>query len=367
VVGKDAALEALGWDERHAASLTDEERRGLPVARVVEQHKGYYVVDDGAPGAPRLAQIAGRLRHAALVASDLPAVGDWVVTSPRPGERARIERVLPRRTRLARKAAGEAPEEQILCANVDVALAVEGLDREPSPRRVERYLALIRGGGVRPAVALTKADLCGDVAAATAPIRAVAGDAPVLAVSAPRGEGVDAVAALIPARRTAVLLGPSGAGKSTLLNALAGGEIRAVGDVRPSDRKGRHVTTARTLVRLPGGGLVIDSPGIRELEIWDAGAALEDTFEDVDAVAASCRFGDCSHLVEPGCAVRAALEAGTLDPARLEAYTKLRDEQAARSARGERGGRGERGARAERTRREKAAARALRARLRGKG
>lgn len=358
----------LGWDRFFEEQLSDVERASLPVARVVEAHKRYYTIDRGGTGAdgPQLAEVAGRFRRspdANAPVEDYPAVGDWVVFVGRPGGGARIDRVLARRTKLSRKASGEQNEEQVLCANVDVAFIVAALDMELNLRRLERYLLMARSGGVTPVIVLTKVDVVGASETMLADARSVAGDAPVLVVSVRSGTGLDDFTAQLTPGRTAVVLGPSGAGKSSLINHVAGAPVQVVGDVRERDRKGRHTTTARTLVRLPTGALVIDTPGIRELEVWqpDGAPASAETFDEVASVAASCRFRDCTHRVEPGCAVREAVQSGKLEADRVSGYVKLLAEGASQVARVDAH------VRAERSRGAKVATRALRARLHEKG
>lgn len=353
-----ATLESLGFGPWFDAQVRPEELAGHAVARVVEEQKRFYFVEHEA--GVELVRIAGRLRHQASGRGDLPAVGDFVLLE-RPGEGgARIVRVLPRRTKLSRKTAGREGEEQILAANVDLAILVHAADDVLNERRMERLLAVVHQGGATPVVALTKIDLA-DPAAAREPLTRLAPDVPVFEVGAHSGAGLPALAALLAPGLTAVLLGPSGVGKSTLVNALAGAPVRVVAEVRVDDRKGRHTTTARTLVRLPGGALVIDTPGIRELALWGDDQGVAETFDAVEAIAARCRFRDCQHDREPGCAVRAALDAGTLPPERYEAFRKLSAEVSAQERRTSAR------ARAEESRRGRVMSRALRDRLKDKG
>ena len=322
--GIDAQLAAFGWDESFARDFEPYDAQGAVPARVVAEHRGRYVVR-GAQG-ERSAVLAGRLRHHAGSREALPATGDWVAVDDGDGTVA-IHGVLPRRGLFARKAAGDATEAQVLAANVDTALVAAALPGDVNPRRIERYLALAWESGAVPVVLLTKADLAEDVDAAVRGVRAVAPGVDVAAVSAVTGAGVDELARWLRPGRTAVLLGSSGAGKSTLTNLLLGEEALRTGAVR-EDGKGRHTTTHRQLVRLRNGALLIDTPGMRELQLWTADAGLESAFADVEALAARCRFADCAHDREPGCAVRAAAESGVLDPERLESWRRLRRELA---------------------------------------
>jgi ribosome biogenesis GTPase len=234
--------------------------------------------------------------------------------------------VLPRKSAFIRKSPFNETKPQVLAANVDVVFIVAGLDNDFNLRRIERYLTLGWESGAQPVVLLTKADLCDDVDARVAEVEAIAFGVPVHAVSAPRGDGVDTVRSYVPPGRTAGLLGSSGVGKSTLVNALVGHELLPTQPVRESDSEGRHTTTHRELVLLPEGGLVLDTPGMRELQLWDADEGIAATFDDVEALIAQCRFTDCSHGEEPGCAVREAIKEGTLDKERFESWEKLQRE-----------------------------------------
>jgi ribosome biogenesis GTPase len=320
--GVNAQLASLGWDDQLARDFQSLHAPGAVPARVIAEHRDRYVVRT-AQG-ERAAVLAGRLRHQARSREDLPATGDWVAVDEGDGTAA-IHAVLPRRGLFRRKAAGDATEAQVLAANVDVALIAAALPDDVNARRIERYLALAWESGAVPVVVLTKADLVDDADSALRGVRAIAPGVDVAAVSAFTGAGVDALARWLQPGRTAVLLGSSGAGKSTLTNLLLGEDALRTGAVR-EDGKGRHTTTHRQLVRLRNGALLIDTPGMRELQLWSADAGLESAFADVEALAARCRFGDCAHESEPGCAVRAAAESGRLDPARLESWRRLRRE-----------------------------------------
>jgi ribosome biogenesis GTPase len=267
--------------------------------------------------------VSGALEFTAETAAHLPATGDYVLVRAIDQSTVLIEEVLPRRTKISRRAAGTRHGEQVLAANVDLAFLVCGLDGDYNVRRLERYLAIAREGGVEPVIVLNKADACSQTEARVAECRAIAAGAPVLPVSARTGEGCHALWSLLSGGLTAVLLGSSGAGKSTLLNRLAGSALHATGAVRQDDSRGRHTTTHRELIPLPGGSAIIDSPGLREIQLWASPASVGAVFDDIAALAAGCRFNDCTHAGEPGCAVR-----GNVPPERLDSFHKLGREAA---------------------------------------
>lgn len=320
-------LSSYGWTEGLQHDFDAYAQQGLIPARVVVQHRARYVLMGEA--GEYSAEASGRLLHNAL-AADLPVVGDWVATTPLEGDGvASIQAVLPRHSQFIRKAAGAVDKPQVVAANFDVVLLTTGLDSDFNLRRIERYLTAARRTGAQAVIVLTKADLCEDLPARLAEVETVALDTPVHAVSIPQGRGVAEVAGYLAAGRTAVLLGMSGVGKSTLVNALAGEARQAVGEVRAIDGRGRHTTTHRELILLPGGGLILDTPGMRELGLWDPGeGAAAETFEDIEALALECRYRNCTHTKEPGCAVLGAITEGRLSAERLESYRKLERESA---------------------------------------
>lgn len=331
-------LQRLGWTAEWTAAWQPYAAEGLRPARVAAQHRGGYVLltaDDHDP--PELleprADLSGKLRRAAAADPAAgPAVGDWVaIRGGVPAGCATIHDVLPRRSQLSRKAAGRVTVEQVVAANVDTVMVVIPLDRPIAERRLERLLTIARGSGADAVIVLTKADLCTDpaaVAATLGPLCTRAGaEIPVHTISSITGDGLAALDRYIDAPRTSALFGASGVGKSTLLNRWLGHERQAVAALT-SEGKGRHTTTHRELLVLPQGGLVIDTPGMRELGLWSSDDGLSDIFADISALAEQCRFRDCSHHEEPGCAVQAAVTSGTVDRERAASFLKLLREQA---------------------------------------
>ncbi|HJR46003.1 MAG TPA: ribosome small subunit-dependent GTPase A [Actinomycetota bacterium] len=318
-------LASLGWDGYFETRFTTFAAAGYAPGRVAAQHKGAYVV---LSEAGRLdATVTGKLRYAASGAAELPVVGDWVALAVRAEEgAATIQGVVERRTRFSRKVAGFESDEQVLAANIDVVFLTTSLNADLNPRRIERYLTMAYESGATPVVVLTKADLCDDVPAALDAVQEVAIGTSVHVVSAVTGEGFDELGTYMAGHKTVALLGSSGVGKSTLVNELAGEEILKVQEIRDDDARGRHTTTHREMVLLPSGGIVVDTPGMRELQLWEASDGLSGSFQDIAELAAGCRFRDCTHGREPGCAVRAAVEAGTLPVERLASYNKLQRE-----------------------------------------
>jgi ribosome biogenesis GTPase len=314
-----ARLNAIGW--RGAAADVPAGKR---LARVIAQHRNGYRVHDGST--EFAAQPAPRFLRRDVDPAQRPAVGDFVVLAA--AAPPTIEEILPRRSLLERAAAGERHRRQVIAANVDTVFVLMGLDGDFNPRRIERYLVLIEGSGAQPVIVLTKIDKVENAASAAmrAELHAAIPQAETLAINAKDAASVAPLLKYLQTGDTAVLVGSSGAGKSTLTNTLLGAERHATAAVRGHDSRGRHTTTHRALVQLPSGGCLIDTPGMREIKFTgdeEIGAA---NFADIESLALDCRFGDCGHGNEPGCAVRVALESGELDPSRWQAWLKLRDE-----------------------------------------
>lgn len=319
-------LDRLGWAEPFKTAFETLNDPSWIPARVVTSQREHLRLWTDAGIVP--AALSGKLRHAAGE-GELPVVGDWVAAALAPsGEHAIVHAVLPRRSVLARKRPERSSELQLIASNIDVVFAVSALNLDFSPRRLERALALIWEGGAQPVVLLTKLDTCDDPQPYLEQAQSVALGVPVHAVSALSGDGLDVLREYLAPGRTVALVGSSGVGKSTLVNWCLGEQRAATSEVRSDDDKGRHTTTARELFAIPSGGLLIDTPGMRELGLTEASAGLETAFEDVEARASNCRFADCQHRNEPGCEVQRALQRGELDPARYASYQKLQRELA---------------------------------------
>ena len=322
-------LARLGWGADHEQEFEQYETAGLVPGRVAVQHRGAYDVL-AADGEVR-AGLPGRLLHDAGDTADLPAVGDWVALDPPAAGQSTIRAVLPRRTAFVRTAASDQhriSEQQVVAANVDTVFLVSALAEDYNLRRLERYLVLAWESGAQPVVVLTKTDLSDDVDGAIAEVESVAFGVPVHAVSNVTGEGVDELRPYFSGNRTVAALGSSGVGKSTLINSLSGHEVMATGELR-RDGRGRHTTTRRELIAVPGGGFFLDTPGMRELQLAEATGGIEEAFDDVVDLFAHCRFSDCAHETEPGCAVQEALRDGRLESQRWKSYCKLQRELAA--------------------------------------
>ncbi|MCL2646514.1 MAG: ribosome small subunit-dependent GTPase A [Phycisphaerales bacterium] len=330
-------LDAYGWNAHFAALLEPHE---LPqnIARVVQEHKEAYLVRTIHGNI--WAEITGKMRHTSTVRLDFPAVGDWVILRGLEhadgGGPVHITRILPRRTILSRRletGKGGGGDQHVLATNIDVVFLGTSLNENFNLRRMERYLTLARDSGAQPVLLLTKADLCDDPHPLMQQAHKIAHGAAVHAVSVVTGQGIDLLKIYLPQGITGVILGSSGIGKSTLVNHLADADIQDMMQIREFDDKGRHCTTFRHLVKTTTGGLIIDTPGLRGLSLGEASDALLSTFQDIESLALRCRFTDCRHNAEPGCAIKAAIDAGTLTAARLEGYLRLHREITAMSQR----------------------------------
>jgi len=318
-------LSNYGWNEFFELHFQPYSRSGYKAGRVALEYNHLYRVYT-AQG-ELLADVAGKLRHEAASRADLPAVGDWVVLQPRSEEgKATIQSVLPRQSKFVRKVAGSRTEEQIVGANIDTVFLVTSLNQDFNLRRLERYLVVALQGGAKPVIVLSKADLCDTIEERLVEIQALAKGAPVHAVSVFAENGLDELTPYFKRGETVALLGSSGVGKSTLINHLIGRDIQKVKEVREHDGRGQHTTTHRELILLPQGGLVLDTPGMRELHLWEGEESLQVAFDDIEALARSCYFSDCQHADEPRCAVRGALAEGKIDAARYQSYEKLQKE-----------------------------------------
>ena len=315
----------LGWNPFFEKQFEQFKTDNMMPGRVAREDKFVYTVwtEQG----EIIARVVEKQRFQAGSKADFPAVGDWVALARHDSpDQRKIVSILPRSSCFLRKVAGRTTEEQVLAANIDTVFLVTGLDNNFSVRRIERYLTLAWNSGASPVVVLNKADVCPEIEQRTEEVRSVAIGVPVHAISAVNKEGLEPFATYLAEGRTVALLGSSGVGKSTLINALLGNDLLDTGGVRLDDSRGRHTTTHREMVRLPDGGILIDTPGMRELQVWGDDGGLRRTFEDIEELAANCRFGDCSHENEPGCAVQQALDEGAIDVARFESYLKLQRE-----------------------------------------
>jgi len=320
-------LQILGWNSFFEEGFKEYKQQGFEVARVALEHKRLYRVlsEHG----ELLAEVSGKLRFHASERQDFPAVGDWVVISARPDEqKATIHGILPRKSKFSRKAAGDTTEEQIVAANIDTIFLVNALNADFNVRRIERYVLTAWESGANPVIILSKADLCDDVQQMIQQVESVAFGVPIHAISAEKNIGMEQLTPYLDGGKTIALLGSSGVGKSTITNAFLGRDKQEVKTIREGDDRGRHTTTHRELIVLDSGGILIDTPGMRELQLWDANEGLHQSFSDIEELFENCRFRDCSHTKEPGCAVQKALSEGILDESRYASYVKLQKELA---------------------------------------
>lgn len=315
----------LGWSSKFQEHYEPFRERGYTAGRVTKEHRQLY--DVASANGEMLAELAGKLRYEAVERADLPAVGDWVVMKEE-GDRAIIHAILPRTSKFSRNVAGTVTEEQIVAANIDTVLIVMAMNQDFNLRRLERYLLLVWESGANPVIVLSKMDLSGDPEGLIASVEAVAPGVPIHAISAIHAEGLQALAPYLVQGRTLAAIGSSGVGKSTLINALSGKEQQRVNDIREGDGRGKHTTTHRELIVLPQGGIIVDTPGMRELQLNASEEGAGAAFEDIIRLGEACRYRDCKHQREPGCAIQAAMASGELDFRRYANYVKLEKELA---------------------------------------
>lgn len=321
------ALHKLGWNSEIEAHFQPYREAGFAVGRIaIENRDNYWLLTDSGEYP---AEVTGKLLYQATDSSHLPKVGDWVVITLFKDEgKAIIQEVLPRQSKFSRKAAGRKTEEQVIAANLDTIFIVQGLDHNFNLRRLERYLVMVYEGGIEPVVVLNKVDLCPDVEEKVELVKAVASEVPVIPVSAKTRQGLQQLEEFLREGLTYALVGSTGVGKSTLINTLIGEDILKTSEVRVKDSRGRHTTTRRELIVLLSGALLIDTPGMREFQLWNSGEGMEETYSEIQALSEECFFADCTHTAEKGCAVLKAVEDGRLDRGRYESYLKLEKELA---------------------------------------
>lgn len=318
-------LMILGWNDLLQQHYETYREQGYTAGRVVKEHRHYYLI--AFESGERLGEVSGKLRFDASGRTDFPAVGDWVLCKE-DGERAIIHAIFPRRSKFSRNVAGSVTDEQIVAANIDTAFLVMALNQDFNLRRLERYLLLAWDSGANPVIVLSKADLCDNAEEKLLEVQAIAPGVPIHRISAIEASGLEALQPYLTEGKTAALIGSSGVGKSTLINALAGQELQRVNEIRLEDGRGKHTTTHRELIVLPHGGIIIDTPGMRELQLNAAEDSLNSAFEDVEALIDQCRYRDCKHRSEPGCAIKAAVASGELDARRYQNYLKMEKELA---------------------------------------
>lgn len=318
------SLESLGWNASLAQKYQNLLASGFKPARVIAEHKEAYRVHDG--DQTYWGEISGKLLYQSASSADFPKIGDWVAITAVDQTLAVIHTVLPRQTILSRKKAGDTTEEQIIAANIQVVFIVMGLDQNFNLRRLERYLTTVQTMQARPVIVLNKTDVCSDLSEKLQQVEALASNHPIISLSALDPHQVQPLLNQIHSGETAVLVGSSGVGKSTLINALLGEKIQNVQSVRKGDEQGKHTTSHKTLFILEGQRCFIDTPGMRELQLWQDGSSLEKAFPDIDVLAGQCQFKNCSHTQDKGCAIQSALIDGSLDEKRFKNYLKLKKE-----------------------------------------
>jgi ribosome biogenesis GTPase len=321
-------LEELGWDPFFEKHFDPYRKKGFIPARIALEERNLYTAYSEL--GELTGKVSGRFRHNTRSRGDFPTVGDWVAVKGNPvTKKMTIHGVLPRKSKFSRKLVttdGRMTEEQVISANIDTVFLVIALDADFNVRRIERYLTIVQESGANLVVVLNKTDLCTNSEERIKEVKSITRGVPIYALSALKNEGLEQLYTYLSEGQTVTLVGSSGAGKSTLINSILGEERQATGEVREKDGKGRHITVKRELIPFPDGGLFIDNPGMRTISLWGEEEGLETTFEDIVALAQQCRFRDCKHGTEPGCAINQALEDGTLDKKRYENYLKLQQE-----------------------------------------
>lgn len=315
-------LERFGWNEWFEEKLKAKGLSYSEIGRVVWENRGFYKIES------ILGVFNGKLRGKLINRGEIPVTGDWVIFKREENtEFLIIEGILERKSKISRKSAGDITEEQILAANTDIVFVVTALDEDFNLRRIERYLALVWESGAKPVILLTKKDIAENVEEKVREVEKISFDTQVIAVSSFKNENIESVKKLILYGKTAVLIGSSGTGKSTLINSIIGEELLKTGEIREKDGRGKHTTTSREMIFLDNGGIVIDSPGLREIQLWDVKEGISSVFEDVEKYMGKCKFRNCTHTVEPGCAIIEAIENGEISEKRYQNYLKLKKEE----------------------------------------